>query len=136
MIKHLKAIPTKDAAGESNGRLIPIWSSAYDDYRPEQVYVTSVKPGCVKGPHLHLKRAGAFVCVHGDVSIVVRDDKGYHPILCGDKHGYKVVHVPPGLPCAIYNVGECEALVMNMPTPPWKHDDQDEHPVNDWTYMP
>lgn len=135
MTKHLKAIGTKDASGQPTGLVLPIWNSAYDtDYSPEQVYLTTIVEGGVKGPHLHLKRAGAFTCIKGDVLIVTRENGEYRQMRCGDQWGYKTVHVAPGVPCALYNVGRGEAFVLNMPTPPWRHDDQDEHEVKDWSF--
>lgn len=46
--------------------------------------------------------------------------------------GQGTLHVPPGYPCALYNYGDTEALVLNMPSPAWSKDDPDECPVEDW----
>jgi dTDP-4-dehydrorhamnose 3,5-epimerase len=134
MTKHLKQIRTTDSEGYWNGAVLPVWNSAYDNYRPEQVYVTTILPGGVKGPHLHLKRAGAFCAIKGEVLIVTRRSGEYQEAACGERNGYKLVHVEPGVPCALYNIGDCESFVLNLPSPPWKADDQDEHPVEGWEY--
>lgn len=133
MITRLRVIPTRDADGKPNGRLVPIWNSAYDSYDPKQVYVTSVAPKSVKGPHLHLRRQGAFTVLTGTVLIVTRENGEYRDRLCQASEPV-TVHVPAGVPCAMYNVGNVEALILNMPCPAWRHDDQDEHPVDNWDY--
>ena len=40
------------------------------------VYVSSVNPGEIKGPHLHTKRDSYFVCIRGKVIFVAKDEKG------------------------------------------------------------
>jgi dTDP-4-dehydrorhamnose 3,5-epimerase-like enzyme len=131
--EHAKFI-TKDAAGEANGWLVPI-VNVHDDFPdaaqwPKQVYLTVVAPGKVKGPHLHLKRWGLFTCIAGNVKIVTRAADGtYEETFSGVDHGFRTVHVPAGVPAALQNSGESEAYVLNMPSPSWHVDDQDEHEV-------
>lgn len=130
-----QAIPTLDSRGVANGYLLPIWNSLEDDWRPDQVYVTAVYPGAVKGPHLHLTRKGRFCCIHGAVWIVTRDAQGrYHQWPTGSPN-FTVVHVPAGMPAAIYNQSNETALVLNMPSPAWSPADPDEHPVVDWDFQ-
>lgn len=131
--KVLQSIKTKDSGGNYNGFVLPIWNAAYDDYRPEQAYITAIEPGCVKGPHLHMKRRGAFTVIRGIVKIVTRVNGEYTEHHCSWMDP-KTVYVEPGTPAALYSLDDETALVLNMPTPPWKADDQDEWPVEDWTY--
>lgn len=132
----VKPVVTRGKDGEYNGWLLPIWNATESDYRPDQLYLTVVNPGCVKGPHLHLKRAGRFVCVKGNVKIVTRTLDAYTEHFTGDEvtNGFQVVSVPPGVAAAIYNVGDVPAYVLNMPTPAWTPEDQDDNPVIDWEY--
>lgn len=137
------AIPTKAADGSPNGWLVPIWNALErPDLRPEQVYLTVVLPGCVKGPHLHMKRRGVFCCVSGNALIVVREIQGdgalicYREITIGEDYQYGTALVSPGIPAAIYCVGDKPAFVLNMPSPAWSKDDPDEHEVTDWNYRP
>lgn len=120
--------------GNPNGWLLPIWNATQSDYRPEQVYLTVVSPASVKGPHLHLIRAGRFVCVKGNVRIVTRQWDTYASHETGDVAGFNVVNVPPGMACAIYNVGDEDAYVLNMPSPAWTLEQPDDHPVAGWEY--
>lgn len=128
-------LKTVDGKNKPNGWLLPVWHID-SGTRIDQVYVTAVAPGASKGPHLHMKRAGRFCCIRGDVVIVTRTDGEYREFPSGDLAGHEIVYVRPGTPCAIYNVGSDEALVINMPSPPWRQNDQDEHPVKDWNYVP
>jgi hypothetical protein len=133
MTKDLTVIHTKDKEGNPNGWVLPIAHTDDGDKIP-QVYMTTLLPGCSKGPHLHKKRMGRFVCVHGEVLIVTRKDGEYHMESCGPLSGYKVIPVDPGIPCVIYNIGDGVAKVLAMPIPPWHAYDNDELTVDDWTY--
>ena len=55
-----------------NGSLTVIWRD-WDNiikHEPKMVYVSSVNPGEIKGPHTHTKRNGYFVCIHGKVLFI------------------------------------------------------------------
>jgi hypothetical protein len=60
---------------------------------------------------------------------VVRTEKGYEEYLTGEDHDYATIQVPAGVPAAIQNLGDVDAYFLNMPSPAWHVDDQDEHPV-------
>lgn len=129
----MRRIETHDADGVVNGWLLPIWNGTTDAWRPEQVYLTAVAPCSAKGPHLHLRRHGRFICVRGDVRIRMRDAAGnYHTELSGDCSGHRLIDVPPGTAAQLINDTAREALVLNLPAPAWTPADQDEHPVEDW----
>lgn len=129
----MPTIETLDIHGESNGWLLPIWH-VDSGVKVEQVYLTVVNPGCFKGPHLHLKRRGLLSCIRGVVTVVTRLGQEYHEqLLCA---GVDAFEIPPGVAAAIYNTGDEEAFVLNMPSPPWRKDEPDEHKVKDWTWEP
>jgi dTDP-4-dehydrorhamnose 3,5-epimerase len=61
-----------------NGSLTVIWRD-WDNFiknPPKMVYVSSVNPGEIKGPHIHTKRNSYFVCIHGKVLFVIKNEKG------------------------------------------------------------
>ena len=61
-----------------NGFLIPIWRN-WDktiSVQPEMVYITSVNPGEIKGPHLHIIRHSYYVCIKGKVVFVIKENSG------------------------------------------------------------
>jgi len=132
MTTQLKRISTKDATGAPNGWLSPL---EYDADGGTVAYITAVAPGCVKGPHLHHIREGNFTCIKGTVAIVTRENGAYHTEVCGDSD-LKRITVPPGVPCALYNIGFGEAQLLNHPHPPYRADQNDEHTVDDWNYAP
>jgi len=120
--------------GQSNGWLVPIFN-VHDGLidpaqHPRQVYLTVIAPREVKGPHLHLKRWGLFTCIRGNAKIVVRTENGYEEFLTGEDYQFATIQVPAGLPAALQNIGDEEAYILNMPSPAWRVDDQDEHPVS------
>ena len=71
-----------------NGSLTVIWRD-WDNIiknHPKMVYVTSVNPGEIKGPHVHTKRTSYFTCIHGKVAFIIKDNDGkYHEIITNDE---------------------------------------------------
>ncbi len=135
-------IDTKDDSGNPNGYVITLWNKHEQDWTPQQVYLTVIAPHSQKGPHLHMKRCGRFVCIKGDVRVVKRvgDKDGtatelsfYSRQHTGERLGHHMVEVPPGTPAALVNIGDEPAYVINMPSPAWREDDQDEWPVEGWS---
>lgn len=133
-VKKNTIIATFNRHGLPNGYLVPIFNVhdgfiAPEQY-PQQVYLTVVSPGEVKGPHLHLKRWGLFTCIRGNGKVVVRTASGYEEFFSGEDYEYATIQVPAGVPAAIVNIGDMDAYFLNMPSPAWQADDQDEHEVS------
>lgn len=130
-------ITTKDKNGKVNGWVQTIWRADHSrirgrEYRPDQIYLTVVLPGTSKGPHLHKKRTGLYVCVAGVAEIVVRNNGQYFNYAVSNAN-VDPVCVLPGNPCEIRCVGNEPAYLLNMPSPAWSADDPDEWPVEDWS---
>lgn len=124
-------IETRDTAGKVNGYILPLWSALeHPELRPDQVYVTAIAPHTRKGPHLHMRRRGLFVCVAGAVAMRIRMRPGCISQSLKPGSGWTIVR--PGQACALYNYGDTEALVINMPSPAWSAEDPDEHEVTGW----
>jgi hypothetical protein len=123
-------IQTKDAAGNPNGWVLPVWNSRESDYRPAQVYVTVIAPLASKGPHLHHKRAQCYQCISGFAHLITRESGEYitQPL----SPFANPVIVPPGVPSELRNVLARETILLNLPTVGWAPDDQDEWPVENW----
>ncbi len=129
-IIHKKFI-TKDKHGTENGYLVPIYNM-HDGFfdkgkEPQQVYLTSVKPSAVKGPHLHFIRTGFFTCIKGNIRVVLKTKEGYQEFYSGEDHNYLSIEVPTGVPAAMQCLGNEEAMMLNMPNPAWTPDMNDEH---------
>ena len=122
---------TKDKDGNENGYLIPVFNIHEEfhdfDKMPQQVYVTVTKPGEIKGPHLHYIRTGFFTCIKGNVRIIIKEKGEYKCFYSGDKYNYLSVILPTGIPAAIQNIGNEDAFVLNMPSPAWTQDMNDEY---------
>jgi dTDP-4-dehydrorhamnose 3,5-epimerase len=126
-----KKFVTKDGDGEINGFLIPIYNIHEgffaDGKHPQQVYMTTIRPGMIKGPHLHFVRTGFFTCVKGNVRVVVKTHAGYEIFYSGEDHDYRSIEIPTGVPAAVQCLGDEEAYLLNMPNPAWTPNMNDEH---------
>jgi len=126
-----KKFTTKDEHGDVNGFLVPLYN-IHDKFfapgkEPQQVYMTTILPGTIKGPHLHFIRTGFFTCIKGNVRVVLKTDEGYEVFFSGEDYEYKSIEVPTGVPAAVQCVGSEEAFLLNMPNPAWTPDMNDEH---------
>ena len=130
MLTALHRIDTKDAAGNFNGWLVPIWRADSGE-AVSQVYLTVVLPGCTKGPHLHLKRTGRFTCIGGRAQVLMRNGHGYEGAILSEANPAALI-IPPGTAAEIRCLGERPAYMLNMPDPAWTADEPDEWPVEDW----
>lgn len=122
---------TQSTQGVVNGYLIPVYNVHENFYpngaEPKQVYVTAIAPGHIKGPHLHFIRTGCFTCIKGNVGIVLKVESEFQIYKSGEDYDYASILIPVGVPAAIKNLGDCEAIVLNMPFPAWTPDMNDEH---------
>lgn len=116
-------IETKDIKGEPNGFLVPIYNdndSFHDPGKePKQVYLTVVKKGKSKGPHLHNIRTGFFTCIKGDIKIITKENNKYIEYFSGENYDYLSVIINTGIPALIQNIGKEDAYVLNLPSPAW-----------------
>jgi dTDP-4-dehydrorhamnose 3,5-epimerase len=129
-ISHKKFV-TKDEHGDVNGFLVPIYNT-HDGFfaegkEPRQVYMTTILPGKLKGPHLHFIRTGFFTCIKGNVRVVLKTADGYRTFFSGEDYEYTSIEVPTGVPAAIQCLGDEEAYLLNMPNPAWTPGMNDEH---------
>jgi dTDP-4-dehydrorhamnose 3,5-epimerase-like enzyme len=66
--------------------------------------------------------------ISGSVTIRLRRRDGKY----SESAGERLTVVPPGFACALYNYGDTEALVLNLPSPAWSKEQPDEWPVERW----
>jgi len=129
-ISHKKFV-TKDDDGAANGFLVPLYNIHEkffaDGKDPQQVYLTTVLPGKVKGPHLHFIRTGFFTCIKGNVRVILKVDGAYQVFFSGEDYEYQSIEVPTGIPAAVECLGDEEAYLLNMPNPAWTPEMNDEH---------
>ena len=129
-LEHKKHI-TYDENKITNGFLISLYNINDKFFspgkEPQQVYLTTILPQSVKGPHLHYIRTGYFTCILGNVKIVLKTESGYKEFYSGTDYNYLSVEVPAGIPAVIQNIGSIEAILINMPNPAWTPNMNDEY---------
>lgn len=132
----LELIKTKDVRdGHQNGVFIPVWRD-WDkiyEHEPKMVYVTTCFPGELKGPHLHKMRWSYLTVLRGKVVFIVKTDEGFQEYIISDEKPQTLV-IPAGTPQAHVNIGEVDAIVMNLCNPAWHPDNQDNYTADYGTY--
>jgi len=110
-----------------NGSLTVIWRG-WDkilEIEPKMVYVTTVNPGEIKGPHLHTKRDSYFVCIRGKVVFIAKDLSGkYHEIESSEEKPI-LIQIPHNHPSAHINITNEKATVLTLANPAWRPDDDE-----------
>ncbi len=125
---NLEKYPTKDVKDEHvNGSLTVVWRD-WDNIlkqNPKMVYVSTVNPGEIKGPHLHTKRHSYFVCIHGKVLFVIKDSDGnYHEIESSGDNPV-LVSIPKNISSAHINIYESVSHVLALADIAWKPNDNE-----------
>lgn len=130
---------TKDILdGHTNGSLTVIWRD-WDSIltvEPKMVYVSSVNPREIKGPHLHTKRDSYFVCIRGKVVFIVKDlSEKYHEIESSEEEPM-LVHVPKNYSSAHINLVDQISTILAIANLAWKPNDNEMKNVSfedyDW----
>ena len=109
-----------------NGELTVIWRD-WDEIInvPKMVYLNSVNPKQVKGPHLHENRTTYFYCVNGKIVLIIQDKKGdFHEIEL-DSAKPILVSVLNGVGAAIVNPSNNVAKVLVLADIAWKPNDDE-----------
>ena len=118
---------TKDVLDSHiNGELTVIWRN-WDEIinKPEMVYLNSVNPGEIKGPHMHKNRTSYFFCIHGEMIIVIQDKNGkYHEIQTNSNEP-KLVCVSNGIAAAIMNPSKNISKILVMADIAWRPNDNE-----------
>ena len=133
---------TKDIKdGHINGSLTVVWRD-WDGIikeQPKMVYVSSVKPGEIKGPHLHTKRNSYFVCIHGKVVFIIKDNTGKYLEIESSSNKPVMVYVPRNCPSAHINISNETSHVIALADLAWRPNDNeilnilfDDYDWNKW----
>jgi len=138
----LEIHPTKDIHDDHrNGNLTVIWRD-WDEIiknHPKMIYVTSVNPGEIKGPHLHRKRTSHFVCVKGKVVFVIqKNDRSYVEIESSEEKPV-LVHIAKNIASAHINLSNNTSIVLTLADIAWRPNDNemknisfDDYDWNKW----
>lgn len=104
---------------DERGWLVEIFRNDETAYRPAMSYMSMTRPGIARGPHEHREQTDLF-CFFGSFRLFLWDNRktsetyGSKLVFdCGEKPHMAIV--PPGVVHAYKNVGQTEALVINLP---------------------
>ena len=138
-MKLIKGIHTKalNVIPDERGRLFEILRRDEPLFRRfGQVYCTTVHPGIVKGWHYHKKQTDHFACVAGMIKLVAYDGRKGSPThgLVNEffigVHNPMLVVIPPLVLHGFKGISSHEAIVINVPTEPYRHRRPDEYRVD------
>ena len=59
--------------------------------------------------------------------VILKIDNIYEEFFSGENYDYSSVFIPKGTPAAIQNISNEDAFLLNMPSPAWTKDMNDEH---------
>lgn len=125
---NLEVHPTKDISdGHVNGSLTVVWRN-WDKIiqnNPQMVYVSSINPGEIKGPHLHLKRNSYFACLHGRVLFIVKDDDGKYCEIESSDDNPVLIQVPKNYASAHINLSNSVSRILVLADIAWKPNDHE-----------
>jgi len=124
-----------------NGSLTVVWRD-WDkilEVEPKMVYVSSVNPGEIKGPHLHTKRDSYFVCIRGKVVFIAKDMQDKYYEIESSEENPVLVQIPKNYPSAHINITDEIATVLALANPAWRPNDDemkniafDDYDWNKW----
>ena len=127
-VKILKIIP------DSRGRLMEILRSDDDCFEKfGQVYMTTAYPGIIKAWHYHKLQSDNFVCVFGKILLALYDVRQDSSTI-GELNDFiisptepRLIHIPKDIYHGFKNIGDSEAIVINMVTNAYNHKNPDEY---------
>jgi len=119
---------TKDIHdNHTNGSLTVVWRD-WDNIiknHPKMVYVSSVNPDEIKGPHMHTKRNSYFVCIHGHVIFIIKDKSGKYIEIESSTENPILVFVPQNIPSAHINISKNVSRILALADLAWKPNDNE-----------
>ncbi len=117
VIVNLQKHQTRDIKDQHvNGELTVIWRD-WDEIvknEPKMIYVSSVNPGEIKGPHIHTKRNSYFVCIHGKVVFILKNENGEYLEIESSEENPVMVFVPKNVPSAHINCSKNISRILAL----------------------
>ena len=108
----------------------PAWS--FDDIPIPAAYMVTVNVGRVKGWAIHEKQTDRYFFSHGQIKLVLFDNRESSPTyrmlneLYFGSVNRALVSVPPGIFHAVENTGWEEAVLFNIPSEAYNHENPDK----------
>ena len=94
-------------------------------------YQSSIRPGMLKGWFAHEHKTDRYHLVSGELLLLLHDDRPESPTrgstqkLLLSERSVRQVLIPPGVWHLSVNVGTDEAILINLPTELYRHDNPD-----------
>ena len=127
-IINLESHQTRDTNDSHvNGELTVVWrdwDNILPNY-PKMIYVNSVNPGEIKGPHLHKNRTTYFYCISGEIIIIIQDKEGKIHEISSNSDAPILISVPNGTPAAILNPSNKISKILVLADVAWKPNDNE-----------
>jgi len=127
LVFQLENHETKDVLDSHiNGGLTVIWRN-WDKIikNPEMIYLNSINPGEIKGPHIHKNRTSYFFCIQGKMTIVIQDRNGTYHDIEANSESSKLISVSNGISAAIINPSKNISKILVMADVAWKPNDNE-----------
>ena len=127
-VKKLKVIP------DNRGRLMEMLRCDEEIFEGfGQVYMTTAYPGIIKAWHCHKLQSDNFTCVFGKILLALYDGR-VHSSSFGEVDDFiispdepKLIHIPKEVYHGFKNIGDSEALIINIVTEPYNYNNPDEY---------
>jgi len=127
-IINLESHQTRDTNDSHvNGELTVVWRD-WDNIlpnHPKMIYVNSVNPGEIKGPHLHKNRTTYFYCISGEIIIIIQDNEGKIHEISSACETPILISVPNGMSAAIVNPNNELSKILVLADVAWKPNDNE-----------
>jgi dTDP-4-dehydrorhamnose 3,5-epimerase len=122
---------------DERGEMSEIYSDQWnlDDAPVRYAYMAMVRPGRVKGWVYHKLQADRQAVVTGFVKYVLWDARpqsttyGMVNEIYMSERNRGILLIPPYVVHAVQNVGQIDAIFVNLPTVPYNHADPDKYRV-------
>ncbi len=118
-----KKVLTVDLKKNTNGFLVEM----FKDGKKTTVYLSATAPGSFKGYHLHRVRAARYICLKGKMRIILwKPGTNEREEYTLDAAIPSRLFIPSNIATGLYNIGEEEGWLINLPDPPYDPDLKDE----------
>lgn len=112
MIEQAKKVATKDMNGNENGFLIELVKQGNHTVS----YLSCCFPGAFKGYHLHKVREANYICVRGELTVIMYYPTGRKEVKLTAANPMRL-NIPTYVPTGLRNDGTEEAWIINNPSP-------------------
>lgn len=120
-LEKAKKVMTKDLEGNENGFLIELTKNG--DLTTS--YLSCCYPGAFKGYHLHKVREANYICIRGELAVIMYFETG-REVVWLDASKPERLHIPINVPTGLLNLGDEEAWIINNPNPAYDPSLKDE----------